>query len=253
MNKNPTYTHPNMSSIIAAVEHLTSKHCPVLTAGDISPKVLIDLTDAHNEYFLAKEIADADKVKKILGGFQCMHIRDWISCKRKHLVTLSYVEFMSELHENYLPPDWKDSVRAQILAMQMHKNIKFWDWCQEMHMLNIILHGMDSHLDDMALRNQLEASLEPGLRTYCSHKKLNKVTNLKKWVQAVKEADEMLHDNRKCSRDIFVEEAALRAQKCPALASHSRFANVGANAMTNAPSGSTNAQMRKCLKLEPEE
>ena len=252
-NKKPTYTHPNMSSNIAAVEHLTSKHCPVLTAGDISPKVLVDLMDAHNEYFLAKEIADADKVKKILGGFRCMHIRDWISCECECLVTLSYVEFMSKLRKNYLPLDWEDSVCAQILAMQMHKNIKFWDWCQEMCALNIVLRGMDSHLDDMALRNQLEASLEPGLCTYCSHKKLNKVTDLKKWVQAVKEADEMLRDDYKCSRDIFAEEAALHAQKHPALTSHSHFANIGANAMTNTPSGSTNAQMRKCPKLEPEE
>ena len=252
-NKKPAYTHPNMSSNIAAVEHLTSKHCPVLTAGDISPKVLVDLTDAHNEYFLAKEIADADKVKKILGGFRCVHIRDWISCERERLVNLSYAEFMSELRENYLPPDWEDSVRAQILAMQMRRNVKFWDWCQEMRALNIVLRGTASHLDDTALRNQLEASLEPGLRTYCSHKKLNKVTDLKKWVQAVKEADEMLRDDRKRSRDIFAEEAALRAQKRPALASHSRFANVGTNSAPNAPSSSNNTQVRKCPKLEPEE
>ena len=79
--------------------------------------------------------------------------------------------------------------------MQMCKNVKFWDWCQEMHALNIVLRGTDSHLDDTALHNQLKASLEPGLHTYCSHKKLNKVMDLKKWVQAVKEADEMLCDD----------------------------------------------------------
>jgi len=99
------YTQPKMSSNIATVEHVTTKHCPVLTAGDISPKVMVDLTDAHNEFFLAKEIADADKVKKILGGFRCVHIRDWISCEWEQLVTLSYAAFMTELCENYLPPN----------------------------------------------------------------------------------------------------------------------------------------------------
>ena len=47
--------------------------------GDVSPKALVDLVDAHNKYFIAKDIDDADKVKKILGGFKDVHIRDWIA------------------------------------------------------------------------------------------------------------------------------------------------------------------------------
>ena len=196
-NSKSAYNQSKMSSNIAAVEHITTKHCPILTVGDISPKVLVDLTDAHNEFFLAKEIADVDKVKKILGGFRCVHIRDWISCKRECLCTLSYATFMAELRENYLPPDWEESVRTQILGMQMRKNVKFWDWSQEMRALNIVLRGTDSHLTDMALHNQLEASLKPSLHAYWSHEKLHKVTDLKKWIQAVKDADEKLHDDCK--------------------------------------------------------
>jgi hypothetical protein len=116
---------------------------PLSTAGDISPKVMVDLTDAHNEFFLAKEIKGTDKVKKILGGFRCIHIHNWISCKRERLVTLSYAAFMAELRENYLPPDWEQAVRAEILGMEMKKNVKFWDWSQEMRALNIILRGTD--------------------------------------------------------------------------------------------------------------
>ena len=197
MNSKSAYNQLKMSSNIAAVEHVTTKHCPILTAGDISPKVLVDLTDAHNKFFLAKEIADMDKVKKILGGFRCVHIHDWISCEREHLCTLSYAAFMAELCENYLPPDWEESVHTQILGMQMRKNVKFWDWSQEMCALNIVLRGTDSHLTNVALHNQLEASLEPSLCTYCSHEKLHKVTDLKKWIQAVKDADEKLRNDRK--------------------------------------------------------
>ena len=62
---------------------------------------------------------------------------------------------------------------------------------------NIVLWGTDSHLTDVALRNQLEASLKPSLYAYCSRKKLYKVTNLKKWIQVVKDADEKLHDDHK--------------------------------------------------------
>ena len=97
---------------------------------------------------------------------------------------------MEELHVNYLPADWEDNVHTEILGMKMEKNVKFWDWCQEICALNIVLRGTESHLNDTALRNQLEAALELSLRLYCSHLKLGKVMVLKDWIMAVKEADE---------------------------------------------------------------
>ena len=83
-----------MSSTDAVVDHPVTKHCPILSAGDITPKALIDLEDAHNEYFIAKEVDDNDKVKKILGGFKCVHIRNWIASERETLLKLSYTDFM---------------------------------------------------------------------------------------------------------------------------------------------------------------
>jgi len=189
-----------MASTLATVEHPITKHCPILTAGDITPKAIVDLGDAHNEYFIAKEIEDTDKVKKILGGFKDVHIRDWIASDRVRLLALSYEDFMAELQTNYLPPDWEEEVQNQILGMRMEKNVKFWDWCQQMRAINIVLRGTESHLSDAQLRNQLEAALEPGLRLYCVHEKLRKIMVLKDWIAAVKEADEKLKADRKRSR-----------------------------------------------------
>jgi len=167
-HKKTAYMQSNMASGLASVEHPITKHCPLLTAGDISPNMLVDLTDAHNEFFITKEIAEEDKVKKILGGVKDVHIHDWIACNCERLIVLNYTEFMAELRTNYLAPDWEENVHTQILAMQMHKDVKFWDWCQEMRALNIVLRGTDSHLTDTALCNQLEALLKLGLRSYCS-------------------------------------------------------------------------------------
>lgn len=164
-NKICAYTNSRMLSANATVEHPITKHCPILTAGEIHPKVLVDLNDAHHEYFIAKDIAEADKVKKILGGFKDVHIRDWISCEHDRLIALSYKDFMAEIHSNYLPADWEETVRTQILGMCMSKDIKFWDWAQEMRALNIVLCNTDSHLSETALCNQLEAVLEPNLRS----------------------------------------------------------------------------------------
>ena len=129
----------SMSSNIAFVEHPVTKHCPIITMGDMSPKALVDLIDAHNEYFITKDIDDADKVRKILGRFKDVHIHDWIAGDRECLLVLDYEAFMVELHINYLPADWEDNVHTEILRMKMERNNKFWDWCQSMHALNIVL------------------------------------------------------------------------------------------------------------------
>ena len=116
-----------MSSTKAIVDHPITKHCPILSAGDITPKALIDLEDAHNEFFIAKEVNETEKVKKIFGGFKCVHVRNWIASERENLLKLSYDEFMTELRSNYLPPNWEETVRSQILGMRMEKTDKFWD------------------------------------------------------------------------------------------------------------------------------
>ena len=95
-----------MSSNVAFIEHPVMKHCPILTTGNVSPKALVD---AHNEYFIVKDINDKDKVK-ILGGFKDVHISDWITSNRECLLALDYLAFMDELCTNYLPTDWEDNV-----------------------------------------------------------------------------------------------------------------------------------------------
>ena len=74
---------------------------------------------------------------------------------------------------------------------------------------------------------------------------------LKDWITAVKEADEKLKDNRKCSHKIFHKEAVLHAAKCPALSNHSHVDNSDICASTSGSSDSLH--MKHCPKLDPEE
>jgi len=72
----------------------------------------------------------------------------------------------------------------------------------------------------------------------------------------VKDADEKLKDDQKCSCEIFAEKAALHASKHPALATNSRFANSDMKGSNNsAPSGSKvpRKQYKRCPKLEADE
>ena len=86
--------------------------------------------------------------------------------------------------------------------------------------------GTTSHLSDIALQNQLEATLEPSLCNYCFHERLNKILVLKDWVQAVKEVDEKLKEECKCSCDFLEEETALCNTKHPTFSSKSQGRNT---------------------------
>ncbi|KAF8159972.1 hypothetical protein B0H34DRAFT_797160 [Crassisporium funariophilum] len=206
---------------LATVDHSLTKHCPILTAGDITPKALRDLQDAHNKFFIVKEIDNDGKVKKILAGFKDIHICDWIASDSVHLLALSYKNFMSELRANYLPSDWEANVRTHILSMCMTKDTRFWDWSQEMRAQNIILRGLPSYFDDNTICNQLETGLDPMLRNYCVCEKINAVVVLKDWIDTVKRADEQMKDKRKRSREMAEEVANSRGNKHQALLSNS--------------------------------
>src|SRR5271156_5228340 len=111
-----------------------------------------------------------------------------------------------------------------------------------MRALNIVLCGSPSHLNNTALRNQLEAGLEPGLRAECTQEDINKISELKPWMERVKKIDEKLLSEHKRYHEIFVEEANLRGAKRPALANHSHSANT-----SSTYTSSSSSKPYKCL------
>ena len=211
------YNHPKMSSNLATVEHPVTKHCPIITGGDLTPQTLLLAENTFNEFFIAKGVPTEDEIKLILGTFKDVHIRDWIATDRERLLGLTFSEFMSEVRTNFLPSDWVESVRMSLLGMRMTRNTKFWDYAQGVRALNIVLRGTASYLEEPTLRNQLEAGLETGLQSECAREELYKLTTLKEWIERVRKIDEHLAFERKRYREIFTEESNLRASKPPAL------------------------------------
>jgi hypothetical protein len=151
-----------MSVQTATVEHPITKHCPILTEGDLTPQTILLAENAFNKFFIAKNVKKANQVKLILGAFKDAHICNWISTNREHL-KLSFEEFIAELRTNFLPTDWVDTIHISLLGKTMSRNTKFWDYAREVHALNIILHSTPSYLEEQALRNHLEAHLKPTL------------------------------------------------------------------------------------------
>ena len=236
-----------MSSNLSTVEHPVTKHCPILTGGELTPQTLLLAENAFNEFFIAKNVSKDDEVKLILGAFKDVHIRDWIATDRERLLTLTFDLFMSELRTNFLPTDWVESVRMSLLGMRMTRNMKFWDFAQSVRALNIVLRGTPSHLGESALQNQLEAGLEHGLQAECAREELYKLATLKEWIERVRKIDERLNFEKKRYREIFAEESNLRANKRPALGT-SRVTNTNSS-QTPASASSTQKSFTRLPKL----
>jgi hypothetical protein len=111
-----------MSSTTASIEHAITKHCPIVTGGDLTPQTLLLAENAFNKFFITKTIAAEDQVKIILGAFKDVHIHDWIATDRQRLLALTFEKLIEELQVNFLPSNWVETICISLLGMRMAHN-----------------------------------------------------------------------------------------------------------------------------------
>jgi len=85
-----------MTTLIATVNP-TSMKAPVLTAGDISPAVMMDFENAAQDFFIAKSISAEKQVTMTIPGLKDIRVWDWIVTDHEHLISLPFINFMKEL------------------------------------------------------------------------------------------------------------------------------------------------------------
>ena len=100
---------------------------------------------------------------------------------------LSFDDFMKEFRLKWLMNDWEQDIHNRVLDMKQVG--LFWEWAVKMRLLNTLLCGTPTHLDDAALLNQLKANLEPLLSHACDDERISGET-LDKWLDKVKILDE---------------------------------------------------------------
>ncbi|KAF9568677.1 hypothetical protein CPC08DRAFT_605382, partial [Agrocybe pediades] len=231
---------------LATVEHLALNKPPILTEGDVNPRILYKLSNAHREYFSVKAIEAASRVRMILGGFLDEHIKEWINNDRDRIEALSYEDFMKELRKLFLPSDWEVVTRNELCNRKMLTADKFYDWAMEIKSMNFLLKDTNSHMSDDQLRRHLETSMDRDLFRYCNREKIHLETKLKEWIENVRLADEHLKEDKKRAREMFDDFSNNGRAKRPALASSSRYAN------TSRSSSATSSNDR-CPSLTNEE
>jgi hypothetical protein len=65
-----------MAPNTASIKHSITKHCPVVTGGNLTPQLLLLAENAFEEYFITKMVIKEDQVKLILRAFKDVHIQD---------------------------------------------------------------------------------------------------------------------------------------------------------------------------------
>lgn len=212
-----TSRHNMTETKLAGIQHPIMSRPPILTDGEITPKVVREFENHCTTYFInAKDgVADDIKVTKILGCFENALVDDWASTERERLSALNFTEFMKEFRERWLPPNWEQMVRTQMLGTPLNpRTQKFEAWAAQVLSHNVSLRNTNSHMTDEKLRMQLEIMLDEELRTLASESGVATITELRPWMNKIKEIDNRRQIDLKRMAHFF-DESMMRAAKRP--------------------------------------
>ena len=199
----------------ASVKHDVITHPPMITDGELSPKIIREFEIRCNVYFMNIKggVADDQKVRKLLGSFKNTLIQDWMSTESDRLIQLSFTDFMNEFRERWLPTNWEQSVLTQMLGTHLDPTKQtFETWASQILSHNVSLRKTKSHMTEEALRRQLEIMLDEELRTLACEANVAKIAGLRDWMTKVKELDNRRQIDLKRMAQFF-DAASMRAAK----------------------------------------
>ena len=199
---------------LATISHPIMSRAPVITDGDIMPKIVRDFETHCTTYFInAKDgVADEMKVTKILGCFENNLIADWTSMEQEHLAKLMFEDFMKEFCECWLPDDWEQIIRVEMLGMRLDPKIHHFEtWAAQIMSHNVSLRNTPSFLTDNQLRSQLDIMLDAELQMLARSQSVSDIKDLHKWMTKIKKIDNEHQIHLKRMAEFFDE--SVRASK----------------------------------------
>ena len=225
-------------STLATVDP-TSVKAPILTQGDILPAVMMEFENTALDFFNSKSVPAEKQVTMVIPGIKDLRIRDWITAEHARIVALPFADFMTEMHLNYLLPNWEDQVHNEILTSTLTSSgTSFWNWSQQLLKLNCLLHGTPSVFDDPTLCNNLEAHLDNELKAKLRHSEACKDKVLKSWVVSVRLLNEARAVETKHQCELIEETLQRQAKKQNTNSGPSRRSNSSQSNTTASTSSS---------------
>lgn len=184
-----------VQSKFAAVEQDNPSKVPVLLTGDLNADVMREYENACLGFFESKDIANDKQVRKILAGLRDNRMQDWISADRDRFIALSFPDFMKEFRAAYLPEDWEEIVRIELLGMTQGNDM-FWDFAVAVQAKNSLLRQTDSYLAKEHLRHRIESGMNQKLALRCRLEKSSKVVKFEDWLVEIKRVDDLMRAER---------------------------------------------------------
>lgn len=156
----------SQTPVAPMVEHHSLHHAPILTAGVLTPALLLEFEDACEDFFANAKggVTDELKVTRILPSFKDPIIRGYISSDRPHLTKLSFEAFMKNLRSKFLSKEWEDELLSSILRNHLCSGQDFMTWATMLQQQNCILRNTTSQLNEKRLREQISIAVDSELR-----------------------------------------------------------------------------------------
>ncbi|KAG1899065.1 uncharacterized protein F5891DRAFT_1190260 [Suillus fuscotomentosus] len=133
-----THANPKMSSKAAHIEQSSANKPPFLTMGEVTPEALRSWEMGCAQFFMHKNVAEDDMVKKIAWGMQDLRIQDWCLMNQEEMDLMTFKEYMAEVRRVWLPSGWADIVRCKMLA-SMQGQCPFSEWAIDVQSQNTLL------------------------------------------------------------------------------------------------------------------
>ena len=131
-----------------------------------------------------------NKVTKILGCFENTLVVDWASMDWERLAKLKFNKFMKEFRSRWLPSNWEQIVRTQMLGTPLNPEKQHFEtWAAQVQSYNVSLRNTSSHMTDDKLRLQLEILIDQDLRDMATAAGANTLTELRPWIAKLKQLD----------------------------------------------------------------
>jgi hypothetical protein len=225
-----------------------------LTAGVLTPALLRTFHFGSLQYFSQKSIAPDKHVSSVVWGLCDPRIQNWYMNDMARIDKLSIMDFMAEVHSNWLSDGGEGYVEQGILNVPQG-DTPFWDWLQTIQSTNALIVGTYTEMDDAVLHTHIKAKMNEALKEAAHHNKAHLELDFKKWTSRLQELDEeRVNDERKL-RELMAKERAThletRHDNTHPLYNPSRTGNTSHNTRNHNTSSNSGASTSTAPRLPP--
>ena len=162
---------------------------PVITSGELTPKLLADFENGCFAYFAWKDVAEDRQVMKIAWGLQDARVQVWYRTDRDKINAAGFTAFMKSIRTQWLPAGWEHNVKCLILSSSQ-QNLPVADWIHLLESTNAVLVSTTSHLTSDQLRAHIETHLHPDTQIAAHLAETHLVIGYSAYVRALKFIDD---------------------------------------------------------------